>query len=255
MGKVFCGTGGKDGGLHYLIAGGAVFWLSLDEGFDHEAEIFGELFGKSLDCAFEDFSVEALHVCSLEGGFEGDEFEENAAEGPDVGLEAVCFVSPDFWACVVRSACLSEIQTLVVRQFGHIHIPKLHCPILIHKHIRTLYIPMHDVRFMQSFQPTYKLNENLPNLDFPKHIVIFLVLHNLLIQITSIAVLHNNAQAIELQINKSLLVVDYILTFDTRQNSHFIYRILPFLFAQIIKFHFFQSVIFVSCNFLNVINT
>lgn len=81
--------------------------VQFDQARDHLRQGWSEQFGRVLVDSCSYFLEEAGHVFGSKGRQQREHLVKDAAEGPHVALGVVGLVLPDFWACVVGSACLS----------------------------------------------------------------------------------------------------------------------------------------------------
>jgi hypothetical protein len=74
-------------------------------------EILGVTWGDWRELAFNNLVIKAFHISSSEWWVQSAEFIENTTHTPDIALVIVRLILPNFWACVVGSACLSVKKT------------------------------------------------------------------------------------------------------------------------------------------------
>ena len=136
------------------------------------------------ELAFQNLLVKALHVLCLEGRFERDHFIDDTAQTPDVTLNVVWLVFPDFWRSVIRRASLSVVESLLVCNLADVHVSQLCLHIVVQENVGTFQIPVHDLDFVHGVKPPDHLNEYLPDLPFFDVSLVFLVVADLLEDIT-----------------------------------------------------------------------
>ena len=115
------------------------------------------------------------------------------------------------------------------RHLRHVQVAQLRRPVRAQEHVSGLQVAVQDVQLVKG-QALHQLNENLPNVRFLKKLPRFLVLHDFLVQITVVRVLHYYAQRAVLLVEKRLFVTYHELRFHTRQNSHLVKYFLPNFF-------------------------
>jgi len=95
---------------------------------------------------------------------------------------------------------------------------------------------VHDIEIMQSLKPIDDLDSYLPDIVLRKASAFFLVLLNLLEEVTTISIFHNYAEVglfILAVVHKRLEVSDDVrVALYAGQDSHLVYGILPLFVAQ-----------------------
>lgn len=72
---------------------------------------------------------------------------------------------------------------------------------------------------MQGLQPADHLDKAVPNLRLLEVCAIGLMLHDLLVEISVVTVLHDDAHGVVVLVHKDFLVLDDIFVAHTRQDS------------------------------------
>ena len=88
---------------------------------------------------------------------------------------------------------------------------------------------MHDVEIVKSLEALHHLDEDAPDLFLVEVRLPFLMVNNLLEDISIVSELHHNAKSLALIINESLFVGDDAWVLDRCQNSNFVKSIFPLL--------------------------
>ena len=81
---------------------------------------------------------------------------------------------------------------------------------------------MENLFLVQSLKALDHLNENFPYFFFPELCFFFLVQDYLLVQITSVCVLHHHIQSSSIVLEKCFFVSYHVLVLDRCQNADFI---------------------------------
>ena len=149
--KQFFSSSCKNRHLHYFCTAWTVISFWLKQVFYHIRKILSKLFLNSWIGPLTYFSEQPVHIISLKRRFESCHFIKNAAKRPNICFSRIGFISPDFRRSIVRSTCLSEIQTVIICNFWNIHIAKFCWVISIQKYICRLEITVHDIQIMESF--------------------------------------------------------------------------------------------------------
>ena len=102
-------------------------------------------------------------------------------------------ISPNFGACIVRSAGLCVQQTLL-GHFRHIQVPDFsHLLLVAQEYIGRFHVSVLDFEVMQGFQTAKHLNYHLPDPVLFGLPSLLLILHDVCIHVASISKLHYQA--------------------------------------------------------------
>jgi len=112
-----------------------VLRFRLQQALHHVAQILGKLLRNHRVVALQHLPEQSVHVVRLEGRLETDHFVENASERPQVRLVVVGLVAPDLGTCVVRSARLGVVQTLLIGHLRNVQVAQLGCAVLVEENI------------------------------------------------------------------------------------------------------------------------
>lgn len=129
---------------------------------------------------------------------------------------------PNLWAGVVRSSRLSSRET-IVDELGDVKVPNL-CDSPDEEYVCTLHIPMDDVVGMQSFKSFKQLMGSLPDklLVEPTVAKPFRPFVDLTFKVSTVGVLHHNAQGLDLLNIERALVGDDVGHADGGQEADLI---------------------------------
>ena len=187
----------KGSGSGDFFDGGPGVGVVLEEAFDGVGELGGVVLGDLGVVALHDLLVEAGHVLGHEGGFAGDHFVEDAAEGPDVGLEGVGFVAPDFGGGVVGRAGLGVVEAVLGGELGDVHVAQFDAEVAVDEDVRALEVPVHDAQAVQLLQPLHHLDQDPPDVHLREALPELRVLLDLLLQVPVVRVLHHDAPRLQ----------------------------------------------------------
>ena len=62
----------------------------------------------------------------------------DAAQGPNIALEVIGFVAPNFGTSIVWRARLGVVETVLTRQFRYVEVSDLHDVVIRQKNVRRL---------------------------------------------------------------------------------------------------------------------
>ncbi len=153
--------------------------------------------------------VQFVHVRGSEGQRKCQHLIETAPKRPHIWLLRVVVVVPNFWTCIARGPSLRLVH-FVFEDFADIQITYLDAAILANKNIGSLKIAVNDTKLMKRFKSKNHLNEDSPNFALRKELARLLMCFDTFMQVTSIYVLHNNAQRLVLLIQKCFLVTNNV---------------------------------------------
>ena len=134
-----------------------------------------------------------MHVFGLEGRSQGCHFVDHAAKGPDVTLKVVRLISPHLRTCVVGGTRLCVIESVLICQLGHIHVTQLAAEVVIHEDVCRLDVAVHDVVIVESPEAAQDLDQQAPDFALLEPSTRTLVIGNLLVEVSIVCVLHDNA--------------------------------------------------------------
>ena len=107
----------------------------------------------------DDFLIKTIHITSLEWRSKSGHFINDTSQGPYITLEVVRTVFPDFWARIVRRACLGMQEAfLVVDHLRNVEVSQLALTCGTDQNIGAFNIAMHYVEVMQGFQAAKALD-------------------------------------------------------------------------------------------------
>jgi len=146
--------------------------------------------------ASENFEHQALHAVSVEGMAQCHHLIQNAAERPDVRLLVVRFFLADLWREVVRCANGSLCTVVSVLQHSrNSEVADLYRPVLVHENVLGLQVTMQDLTVVYVLDGQSHLHEPVEDLVLTvAHFAIFLFFRNQGVQVTTVGVVHDDAQ-------------------------------------------------------------
>lgn len=153
--------------------------------------------GDLRDVSFEDALEQPLHVFCLEGRLERDHLVDDAAETPDVTLDVVRLVLPNFGTRVVWRPSLRVVEACLVCDLRYVHVTQLGRHVVVQEDVCAFEVSMHDLDLVHGLQASHCLDENLPDLALLDVRLLLLVLHNFLEHITVVGQLHDNTTTIK----------------------------------------------------------
>mmetsp|Transcript_53044 Transcript_53044/g.168305 ORF Transcript_53044/g.168305 Transcript_53044/m.168305 type:complete len:241 (-) Transcript_53044:439-1161(-) len=119
----------------------------------HEgAPLLGVQGGEGGDRTLLDLRHEALDVEGLEGGPEGRELVEDAAEGPHVGLEPVRLVREDLRAHVVGRAHHALRHLILLEDLCEPEVPDENLPLGVQEHVAALEVSVEHILLVHVLQ-------------------------------------------------------------------------------------------------------
>lgn len=187
--------------------------------------------------------VEFVHVRGPKGQRKCQHFIETAPERPHIWLLRVVVIVPNFWTCIARGPSLCLVH-FVFEDFADIQVTYLDATILADKNVGSLKVAVDDTKLVKRFKSKNHLNEDSPNFALSKELARLLMCFDTFMQVTSIYVLHNNAQCLVLLIQKCFLVTDDVGFSQRGKNTYFIKRICQHFLVQVTEFHHFERIFF-----------
>ena len=127
----------------------------------------------------EHFFKQLVYILGLEWRPETSHFVYYTSQRPDITLEIVRLVPPDFGRGIVGSAGLSVVEPILLGLLGHIHIPDLchnlrgcllnRLSFLPEKYICRLEIAVHNVHFVEALEALDQLHKYSPYFGLSDH--------------------------------------------------------------------------------------
>ena len=99
---------------HQLVTSRSLCRGDMQHRLYHGVEVFRVVLRQPVVLTFQNRLEQPLHVFGLEGRFERDHLVNDAAQGPDVALKVIWFISPDLRTRIVRSTRLSIVETVLI---------------------------------------------------------------------------------------------------------------------------------------------
>jgi len=191
----------------------------------------------------DNFVIEATHSGGSEGWDLRNHLVEDTAHAPNITSVVVWHVFPDFWAGVVRRARLSS-EKPSLGNFRDVEIAKFDDHVLGHEDVRTLDVAVNNLDVVQGLQSPEHLDENVPDLLLSEVGICLLVGVDHLEQVTTVCVLHDDAERVAGVLEEGFLVANHIWVLDRGQNSNFIESVFLFLGRKFAQFDFLHGVDF-----------
>lgn len=145
------------------------------------------------------FFVQAVHVLRPEWRLQCAHLINDAAQAPYVWLGVIGLVLPYLWACIIGRSSLG-VKKAILGYFGNVHISELNEFVFTEEDVSTLnskyiylHVPMENVEIMQSLESESDLNKCLPDEVFLEKLLVLLLIHNFLVQVSIIRKLHHYA--------------------------------------------------------------
>ena len=126
--------------------------------------------------------------------------------------------------------------------FGNIEIAQLNDSCLSEEQVCTLDVSVADFEVVERLEASYNLDEVMPDLLFCEQLPVSLFRSDNLQDVTAISVLHHNAQAVGLILEKSFFVTNYIRVIDACEDSDFVECVFFFFATELLHLHFFHGV-------------
>ena len=167
------------------------------------------MIGNPREFTLDDLLVEALHIVGTEWRDKRTHLVQDTAERPNVTLAIVRLVTPDLRTSVVGCSCLSVTQALF-NDLTDVEISQFSLHVFKEEQIGTLHVTMQDLADVERAKSTDDLNENVPDLLLLDVGLPFLVVADLLEDVTIIGILHDEAQARGGLIDEGVFVADDI---------------------------------------------
>lgn len=117
--------------IHDLLTVGSLLRINLKHLDYHLPEIVRKCLGNFWKLTSYNFLIQTTHIGSLKWRFQCYHLIKYTAQRPNVTLEVIRFILPNFRACIVWRASLSIIKVSLINDFGYIHITKFNRKILI----------------------------------------------------------------------------------------------------------------------------
>lgn len=153
--------------------------------------------------------IESFHALSPKGRIQSTHFVNDAAETPHVAFVVIGLFLPNFGTGVVRGACL-RVKHPILSYFTHVQVSHLVGAIRVLEYIGWLEVSMKDVPVMQFLQPCSHLDKCVPNVSLSELGGLFLVVHDLPVQVTTVCELHDDAKCWWAFIKEGLFVGNHI---------------------------------------------
>ena len=114
---------------------------------------------------------------------------------------------------------------------------------------------MHDLDIVKRLQPADHLYQAVPNLRLLEVCAIGLMLHDLLVQISVVTVLHHDAHRVVVLVNEDFLVLDDIFVAHPRQDSDLVDGISALFLSQVVDPDFLQGVVLLIGLSIHMVDT
>lgn len=213
-------------GLVELSAAGAVVWTCLHHLLHQSLQLGVEVTDAPLKVKSGcNHTLEQLtHVGGFEGRTVTHHLIEHTSLRPNVALEVVWLVFPDFGACVERSASL-RVKHAFLYYFRDVEVSEFDLTFGVQEHISTLDVSVADVGIVQRLQPHDGLRGNADSFSISEACSVFDMISNSLGQISVISILHDKAESLTGLINEAFLVLNDVWMFDACHESNLVQRI------------------------------
>lgn len=165
--------------------------------------------------------VKLLHVFCLKWQLQWRHLICYAADWPDITFEIIGLVFPYFGTCIVRGAGLGIVKSVLSCQPRHVKVTNFNNVIICQKNVCWLQVSVHNFQGMQSFYSHNHLGKNFHNYIFLKHLIVITHVLNLLAQIPTVCVFHDQTKALWRFVNERWFIRDHIGMLDRCQVPNF----------------------------------
>ena len=120
---------------------------------------------------------------------------------------------PDLGTSIIWRSSLG-LKDSSLGNLGHIEVTKLDHSVLGQKYVRTFDITMNDLLFVETLEPQHHLIEDGPDIILFGKLLSLLGVINLALEITVVAILHDNAERVSILLEERLLVTGDVWVSD-----------------------------------------
>lgn len=101
---------------------------------------------------------------------------------------------------------------------------------------------MANFEVVKSFESSYNLNEEVPDLLLCPPLVLPFFLSNNLQYVTAVGMLHHDAQTVGRIFKECLFVPNYVRVVNTGEDANFVKGVFSFFATELLQFNFFHGV-------------